>query len=63
MADVTLFPIGSSGWFLPETLAVALLVRSMSCIGAKKVCRETLKTKLIGESKTLTPVRKPEEAY
>jgi len=40
MADVTLFPVGGGGWFLPETLLVVFLVRYVSCLGANTVYRE-----------------------
>ncbi len=40
MADVTLFPIGGGGWFLPETLVMVFLVRYISCFGAATVYRE-----------------------
>lgn len=45
-ASVSLFPVGGVGWVLPETVALALLLRLCSCVGAKTVFRERLRTKL-----------------
>jgi hypothetical protein len=63
MADVTLFPVGSSGWFLPETLLVVVLIRYISCLGADKVCRERIRAKTPDASSHALPsTEKPEEA-
>lgn len=48
LADITLFPIGGGGWFFPETVGIALLVRYISCFRADKICRERVVTKLPG---------------
>jgi len=45
LADITLFPIGA-GWLLPETIAVAILIRYASCFGADRVYRERIQPKV-----------------
>jgi hypothetical protein len=42
IAGINIFPIGT-GWLFPETLAVAMLLRFASCVGAKKVYREQIR--------------------
>jgi len=42
-ADISLFPVGV-GWMLPETMALALLLRYASCFGADRVYRERIRT-------------------
>ncbi len=62
MAEVTLFPIGGGGWFLPETLFIAILVRFFSCFGATKIYKERIATKLPGISPhVLLPMKKAGE--
>jgi hypothetical protein len=39
LADVPLFPVGV-GWFLPEALVVALVIRYLSTIGSRQLYRE-----------------------
>jgi hypothetical protein len=39
VADIGLFPLGV-GWFLPETFLVALFLRQLTTIGAKKIYAE-----------------------
>lgn len=41
-AGITLIPVGGIGWLFPETLAIALLLRFASGVGASKVYRETV---------------------
>jgi hypothetical protein len=45
LADISLFPIGA-GWLLPETIFVAILIRSASCLGADQVYRDCVRPKL-----------------
>ncbi|HVI08403.1 MAG TPA: hypothetical protein VND65_08930 [Candidatus Binatia bacterium] len=40
LADIALIPAGGTGWLLPETLVLAMLVRFGSSLGAEKVYRE-----------------------
>ncbi len=42
LADISLFPVGGTGWLLPETVVLALLLRYASCIGSERVYRERL---------------------
>ena len=39
LCDVSVFPIGI-GWFLPEALLVAMVLRYLSKLGANRVCLE-----------------------
>ena len=45
LANVSIFPVGGVGWLLPESLVFALLLRSTSCIGARRVYRERIRNK------------------
>lgn len=42
LAGINIFPIGT-GWLFPEALLVAVLLRFASCLGAKKVYRESIR--------------------
>ena len=64
MANVTLFPVGGGGWFLPETLLVAMLVRYVSCIGSDTDWRERESTKVPGGlPQRLPSIKEPGQAY
>ncbi|PYX48738.1 MAG: hypothetical protein DMG79_11105 [Acidobacteria bacterium] len=41
LADIPLFPIGT-GWLLPETIVLAIVLRLVSCVGAGQVYRERI---------------------
>jgi hypothetical protein len=43
LAGISVFPVGGSGWLLPETLVVAMLLRFASCYGADRVYRERVR--------------------
>jgi hypothetical protein len=45
LAELSLFPVGGVGWFLPEALIVAFALRVSSCLGAETVYRERVRIK------------------
>jgi hypothetical protein len=45
LAELSLFPVGGIGWFLPEALIVAFALRFASCLGADIVYRERVRIK------------------
>jgi hypothetical protein len=45
LADLSLFPVGGVGWFLPEALIVAFALRFASHLGADTVYRERVRIK------------------
>jgi hypothetical protein len=45
LAELSLFPVGGVGWFLPEALIVAFALRVASCLGAETVYRERVRIK------------------
>ena len=54
LADVSLFPIGT-GWLLPEALLVAVFLRWVSRIGARKVYRERPQGAVQGQPRMVAP--------
>jgi hypothetical protein len=56
LADISLFPIGT-GWLLPEALLVAVSLRWVSRIGARKVYRERPQGAVLAQPRMLRPDR------
>jgi hypothetical protein len=54
LADVSLFPIGT-GWLLPEALLVAVFLRWVSTIGARKVYRERPQGAVLAQPRMVAP--------
>jgi hypothetical protein len=54
LADVSLFPIGT-GWLLPEALLVAVFLRWVSRIGARKVYRELPRGAVLAQPRMVAP--------
>jgi hypothetical protein len=52
LANVSVFPVGGVGWLLPETLLAAIMFRSASCVGARKIYHERIAYRRYG---ALTP--------
>jgi hypothetical protein len=45
LAGISVFPVGGTGWLLPETLVVAMLLRFASCFGTNQIFRERNRTR------------------
>lgn len=45
LAGISVFPVGGTGWLLPETLVVAMMLRFISCFGSDRVYREQVRIK------------------
>jgi hypothetical protein len=58
LADIPLFPLGV-GWLLPEAIAVTLVLRFLSTLGAKKTYLEHLGPKYFSATPKIDPLRAP----